>query len=124
MAKDTKTVLTCDIDGTEAQETVRFGLDGLEYEMELCPDHLEEFNSGFGRYASIGRRVGGPVRRRRAQRAVATPAAAAPSRRRRSRGAGKPNLQEVREWARGQGHTVSDRGRIPRAVLEAYDQAH
>ncbi|MGH9064967.1 MAG: Lsr2 dimerization domain-containing protein, partial [Acidimicrobiales bacterium] len=67
--------MTCDVDqdGTEADGTVRFGLDGHDYEIELCADHLDEFNERVRPYAELGRRTDVDQRRRRSPRAVAVP---------------------------------------------------
>ncbi len=122
MARETIEVLKCDIDGSEAIETVRFGLDSRDYEIELCAEHLAEFQDQVGRYANIGR----PARagRRRGTRSRAAEPAPAKRARRARRSGTAANSQEVREWARSKGHQISDRGRIPRAVLEAYEASH
>ncbi|MGH9072469.1 MAG: Lsr2 dimerization domain-containing protein, partial [Acidimicrobiales bacterium] len=75
MARITKIVLTCDVDGddTVAEETVRFGLDGREYEIELCSRHHKELNGFMRTYVESGRKVdgGSAPRRRRARTAPA-----------------------------------------------------
>jgi hypothetical protein len=124
MSRETIEVYRCDVDGVDAVETVRFGLDGRVYEIELCAQHVAEFQDKVGRYASMGRPVAGAGRRRRGTRSrVAEPVPAKRARRPRSSGKQTPS-QEVREWARSKGHRISDRGRIPRAVVEAYEASH
>ena len=110
MAKTTRVVLTCDLhgDGTEAVTTIRMDNGTARYELDLCQSH---FNSLTG----AGRRLR-PRRRSGAATKAANKTAAAKTRR---RGRGDPDTAAVREWARAHGYTVSDRGRIPRHILEA-----
>ena len=97
MAQKTQIILVDDIDGSEATQSVTFALDGVTYEIDLNDDHA----------AVKARRVSGRRTRRRA-------------------GAPKTssNTQKVREWARANGYEVSDRGRIPASVREAYEAAN
>jgi len=115
MAKTTRVVLTCDLhgDGTEAVTTLRMDNGAARYELDLCQSHFDEL-TGAGRRLRPRRRTGGA--------GAATEAAnktAAAKTRRRGRGGGL-DTAAVREWARAHGHSVSDRGRIPRHVLEAF----
>jgi hypothetical protein len=114
MAKTTRVVLTCDLhrDGTEAVTTIRMDNGATRYELDLCQSHFDEL-TGAGRRLPPRRRTGGA----RSATKAANKAAAAKTRRR-SRGA--VDTAAVREWARAHGHTVSDRGRIPRQILEAF----
>jgi hypothetical protein len=103
-------VLIDDIDGSDADETVTFGLDGVSYEIDLTSKHAAELRDalatwiGHGRkHATRGAGTRGTGRRTQTDRA---------------------QLAKIREWARDNGHNVSDRGRIPAAVLSAYEAAH
>ncbi|WP_295692820.1 Lsr2 family protein [Lapillicoccus sp.] len=114
MAQRVQIVLEDDVDGGEAAETVTFGLDGVTYEIDLNDKNAAKLRDamatwvGHGRPSS-GRRGGGGGGRRRSS----------------TRPAGRrTDLTEVREWARKNGHTVSDRGRVSAVVQEAYDKAH
>lgn len=106
--------LVDDIDGTVLEvgegETVHFSLNGVSYEIDLNSAHVEELRRAFEPYISAGRRGGssGAVR-------------AATSRKRTGR---DPKAGEIRAWASAHGHTVSERGRIPAPVVEAYNAAH
>jgi hypothetical protein len=115
MAKTTRVVLTCDLhgDGTEAVTTIRMDNGTARYELDLCQSHLDEL-TGASRRVRPRRRTGGA----RSATKAANEAAAAKKTRRRGRGA--LDTAAVREWARAHGHTVSDRGRIPRHILEAF----
>jgi hypothetical protein len=114
MAKTTRVVLTCDLhnDGTEAVTTVRMDNGTARYELDLCQSHFEEL-TGAGRRLRPRRRTGAA---RSATSATKKTAAAKTPRRDR----GAPDTAAVRDWARAHGHTISDRGRIPRHILEAF----
>lgn len=110
MAQKVNIILVDDIDESEAEETITFGLDGVTYEIDLNADHANELREALAPYVGHGRKVGG---RRSAGRR--TPSAAAAS---------GPSAGEIREWARENGWEVSDRGRVPAEVREAYTAAH
>ena len=110
MAQKVQIILEDDLDGSEAAETVSFALDGTSYEIDLNDANAAKLRDALAVYIGHGRKVtsaGG----RRGRR----PAAAA---------AGGASPKEVREWARDNGYTVPDRGRIPAEVKSAYDAAH
>lgn len=107
MARKTQVILTDDVDGSEASQAVSFGLDGVAYEIDLNEVHAEQLREQFENWISSGRRVGG-------RRAAGSRRAAS----------GDPErTARIREWARENGHEVSDRGRIAGSVIEAYDAA-
>ena len=103
------TELVDDIDGSTAQETVSFALDGVEYEIDLSQKNASNLRQRLDDYVSQGRRTGG-----RAKRA---PAKGRP-------GADKADTGAIREWAQAQGLKVSGRGRISAEVAQAYRSAH
>jgi hypothetical protein len=93
-----------DIDGSEAAGTVRFGLDGVDYEIDLSAEHTNELHTVLRTYVDHARKVGGGSRRGpRGRRAVDTTA--------------------VRSWAREQGIDIKDRGRVPAAIVAKYEAA-
>ncbi|MCL1840527.1 MAG: Lsr2 family protein [Propionibacteriaceae bacterium] len=104
MTKRVKTILIDDIDGSNADETVTFNLDGVTYEIDLNGEHAAQLRDGFTWWIGHGRRVSG----------------------RRPRGARPAGVQlsEIRAWAAANGYQVSDRGRISAEIRAAYDQAH
>ncbi|HET6918641.1 MAG TPA: histone-like nucleoid-structuring protein Lsr2 [Jiangellaceae bacterium] len=114
MAKTTRVVLTCDLhgDGIDAVTTLRLDNGSARYELDLCQTHLDEL-TGAGRRLRARRRASGAGSA--TQRLNKT--AAAKTRRRGRRGL---DTAAVREWARANGYTVSDRGRIPGPILEAF----
>jgi Lsr2 len=116
MAQRTVIRLVDDLDDTEivdgAGETVNFGIDGREYEIDLTNDHADEMRAALDRYVKAGRTVGGRQRRARATATVAK--AAAPV---------EYSTQAVRVWARANKIELSPRGRIPRSVVDRFRAA-
>ncbi|WP_448074021.1 histone-like nucleoid-structuring protein Lsr2 [Georgenia yuyongxinii] len=108
MAQKVQVTLVDDIDGTTADETVTFALDGINYEIDLSEKHATALRESFAEWVGHARRSGG--RKVTARRSTGRSDAA---------DAGK-----VREWARQQGFEVSERGRISAEIREAYDKAH
>lgn len=102
-----------DIDGSTLEEgvgeTVKFGLDGVDYEIDLSDEHAAELRAVLEPYLRVARRVGGRQQRGTRQSLPAT--------------GPKRDLSAVRKWAAANGYEVADRGRVPTAVLEAYDEA-
>jgi len=116
MAQQVNVVLVDDVDGSPAQETVTFGLDGVTYEIDLNEDNAGRLRDGLVQWSQNGRRVSGT--RLRGTR----PAATQPKQRKQTVAAASSST--VREWARANGHTVSDRGRVKADIVEAYNAAH
>ena len=110
VAQKIQTLFIDDIDGSEAEGTVRFALDGAEYEIDLNAKHAEALRKALSRYVEAARRSGGTAARR--------PARAA----RRSAASGL-NTTEVREWAKAQGIEVKDRGRVPAELVVRFRAA-
>jgi hypothetical protein len=106
MAQKITVALEDDIDGGPADETVRFGLGGADYEIDLSRKNAAAFRRQLAPFIDHARRAGRGPRRR--------PGRTASSRERSA---------DIRAWAKDQGITVSDRGRIPASVAEQYDAA-
>ena len=109
MAQKVQTVFIDDLDGTEADGTVRFSLDGTEYEIDLNADHTQQLREALAPYVGAGRRASGSTRR--------------PAHSGRRPQTSEPNTTEVREWAKAQGIDVKDRGRIPAELLAKFKAA-
>jgi hypothetical protein len=105
-----------DLDGSEASGTVTFALDGRAYEIDLSDDNAARLRDSLASFVAAARRTGG--RRARGQRSSTSEAPAAPAR------PSREATAAIRTWARENGHEVSERGRIPKAVVEAYQSAH
>lgn len=110
MAQRVNVVLVDDIDDSAAAETVTFGLDGITYEIDLNEGHAAELRDALAVWVGHGRRLGGA--RKRGNRTAT---------KRTSVGS---DSGTIREWARANGHTVSDRGRIRSDIIEAFNQAN
>src|SRR3954451_10107381 len=111
MAQRVVTELTDDTNGKPADETVTFSLDGREYEIDLTTKNAAALRKAFDVYVTNGRRIGG---RRPRSAGTSSP----------SRVKSDLDTKAVREWAGKNGFQVSERGRIPGSVLEAYQAAH
>jgi len=109
VAQKIQTLFIDDLDGSDAEGTVRFGLDGTEYEIDLSADHAQELRDALARYVGAARRTGGGTRR---------PAGSG----RRGAVSGL-NSTEVREWAKAQGMDVKDRGRVPAELVVKFKDA-
>jgi hypothetical protein len=103
MAQKVNIVLVDDIDGSEAEETVSFALDGKEYEIDLSAKNAARLRDAFAPYVGHGRKAAG---------------------RRRGRTGAGPSPADIRAWARDIGFKVPDRGRVSSEVREAYLAAH
>lgn len=110
MAQKVLVSLVDDLDGSEADETVEFGLDGISYQIDLSTDNAGELRDALAQYIEHARRSGG--RKRSAARVAAGPSRPAT--------VDREQNQAIRAWARKSGFNVSDRGRIPTEVVEAY----
>ncbi len=109
MAQRVNVVLVDDLDGNEASETVNFGLDGVDYEIDLNDKNAAQLREALSVYVGHGRRTGG--RRRTGQ--VAS-----------SRASSGASAAEIREWAKANGWDVPQRGRVSAEVRSAYGAAH
>ena len=107
MAQRIQTLFIDDIDGGEADGTVRFGLDGADYEIDLSGEHSDELRGALGKYIEHSRKVAGAGRRSPRGRG----------------GAHAVDTAKVREWAKGNGYEIKDRGRVPADLLAKYQAA-
>ena len=109
MAQKIQTLFIDDIDGSEAEGTVRFALDGAEYEIDLNAKHADALRKALAKYIDAARRSSGAARRS--------------SRGGRRASASGVNTTEVREWAKAQGIEVKGRGRVPAELLVKFKVA-
>lgn len=107
MAQKVNIVLVDDIDGSDATETVTFGLDGTTYEIDLNDANAAALREAVSGYVGHARKVSGT----RGRKKTAAPASG-------------PSARELRDWARSNGFEVSERGRVPAEVRDAFDAAH
>ncbi|MFJ4106989.1 histone-like nucleoid-structuring protein Lsr2 [Oerskovia enterophila] len=111
MAQKVQVILVDDVDGGSADESVTFALDGVSYEIDLSSAHAEELREAFSKWVGHARKV---------TRGAARPA----TKKARSSAAGPSRATEIREWARNNGYTVSERGRISADIQQAFDAAN
>lgn len=112
MARKVQVMLVDDLDGGTAEETVTFAIDGTSYEIDLSSDNAAALRESIDRYVQAARKAGrGGTRTNR--RPTAT-----------SQRSGREQNQAIREWAKGKGLQVSDRGRIPQEVIDQYNSEH
>lgn len=102
--------LVDDLDGGDADETVKFALDGVQYEIDLSNKNAEKLRDAFAPYVASGTKVGrgGVVVGGRAAR---------------GRGgaiADREQNRAIRAWAKKEGRDISDRGRIPQEIVDEY----
>jgi hypothetical protein len=99
-----------DYDGESlAAETVEFAVDGRSYEIDLSDKHADALRTDFGRWAGHARRISG-------RRTAGGP-------RQHHAQVDREQWAAIREWARRNGHTVADRGRIPKKIVDAFNSA-
>ncbi|MHA7146545.1 histone-like nucleoid-structuring protein Lsr2 [Arthrobacter sp. TmT3-37] len=111
MAQRVQVQLVDDFNGEEAQETVRFGLDGSEYEIDLTTENASELRSALSQYVDVARKASGGRRGQGGQRGNSM------SRTKRD------EVQKIRQWAQDNGHNPSSRGRVSQAIVDAYNEA-
>ena len=109
MAQRTVVTLEDDIDGSEAEGTVTFAFNGVQYDIDLSKKNSDKLAKALAPYVASARKV--------STRASARPAPAGGSPK-------KHDQSAVREWARARGMTISERGRIAADVLAKYEAAH
>lgn len=118
MAQQMRVELIDDLDGATADETITFGLDGATYEIDLSQANAADLRKSLADFVDHGKRVG---RHKPATKGTQTKAAKPSARTTRDE---RERTQAIRTWARAAGHTVSDRGRIPAHIVDAYNRTH
>ena len=109
MAQKVQTLFVDDIDGSAAEGTIRFGLDGTDYEIDQNTEHVQALRDTLAPEIGAARRASGAARR--------------PARGGRKASANGVNTTEVREWAKAQGMDVKDRGRVPAELVVKFTAA-
>lgn len=105
-------VLEDDLDGGKADETVKFSLDGAQYEIDLSKDNATKMREAFAPFIAGARkpsRGGVVVGGRAAARGTAA--------------ADREQNRAVRAWAKRKGKKISERGRIPQGIVDEYHAA-
>jgi len=124
MAQKTVVTLVDDLTGEESEDitTVEFALDGVTYEIDLDDKNSAELRDTLAQYVAAARRTGGRrsggsngSRRKSGGAGTGTPRATSPG------GYDRETSKQIRDWARTEGFEVSDRGRVPNNVVEAWE---
>lgn len=113
MATITETKLIDDLDGSLANETIEFGLDGRRYEIELSEPNADHLRDALAPYIDAARKAGTSGGSGNSRKPV------------RPEPGGKHRIDRdeattIRAWVRDNGGEISDRGRIPQKYVEAY----
>ncbi len=101
-------VMTDDLDGSPAAETVMFGFDGVTYEIDLSERNRARLQQDLAPYVAAGRLVSRSRRRSGSGRQPAP----------------RTDRAAVRAWAKDNGMKVSERGRISAEILSQYEAVH
>jgi hypothetical protein len=104
VAQQVVITLSDDIDGGEAAETIAFGLDGRSYEIDLSEDNAKKLRASLEPFVQAGRKQ---TKSGKAYRHTAV----------------APDPRAVRAWAESNGMDVPARGRIPKKIYEAFNEA-
>ena len=110
MAQKVEVTLIDDLDGSNAEESLTFGLGNTQYEIDLSGPNAQKLRDALAPYVAAGRKV---TASRQTGRGLGRKAVAV-----------GPDTAEVREWAKAEGLEVSDRGRIAAAVVVKFQEAH
>ena len=109
MASRTIVEVADDLDGSKADETIQFTIDGASFEIDLSTAHANDLRNALEPYMRAGRKTGGRRDGRRRAGSVTRE---------------HDQIAAIRDWAKTHGLKVSDRGRISAEVQEAYNAAH
>src|SRR5918911_1159169 len=111
MARKVEVHLIDDLDGSTAEESVKFSLDGISYEIDLNKKNAAKLRSRLAPYVNAGQKLG----RAAAHRVRTRGRGAAPAK------TDRAQHQAIREWAKRKGIEVSDRGRIAASIVAQYE---
>ena len=103
MAQKVQVTYVSDLSGDPAQETVRFALDGTDYEIDLSAGESAGLRNDMAEWIAAARRKPGSRARSRSRRQ------------------GRTDLPEIREYARERGYDIKERGRVPQQIISEYD---
>ena len=119
MAQQVNVKFVDDLDGSDAAGTVSFAIDGRAYEIDLSDDNAARLRDSLASFVAAGRKSGvsGAAGGRRAQKMTASSGS-------RPQPLDREQTAAIRAWARQNGHEVSDRGRIAKTVVDAFEAAH
>jgi len=109
MSRKVEVLLIDDLDGGSADESIEFGIDGKNYQIDLSSANAKRLRETLSPYLSGGRKTSQVARRGQG--------------RRKNAGSGR-RAAEIRSWAKQAGKPINDRGRIPAEIVAEYEAAH
>jgi hypothetical protein len=116
MAQRVQVEMVDDLNGETAEETVRFAVDGTDYEIDLTTENAEKLRSALSKYVEKGRKS---TRSKRGQGGrQPSPETSSTSQSKRE------ETQQIRQWAKDNGYNPNSRGRITKSIVDAYNEAH
>jgi hypothetical protein len=118
MAQQVNVKFVDDLDGSVATGTVSFALDGRAYEIDLSEDNAARLRESLASFVAAARKTGGSVAVGRRAPKMTTSSG------RRPQPLDREQTAAIRAWARQNGHQVSERGRISKTVVDAFQAAH
>ncbi|MDA2804061.1 histone-like nucleoid-structuring protein Lsr2 [Nocardiopsis suaedae] len=110
MAQKVKVELIDDLDGTEADETIQFGLDGKNFEIDLTTENADKLRKALQEFVGAARKAQNKPARGSTRQA-------------KRQGPDRERSAEIRAWAKQQGKQVNERGRIPATIVAEYEAA-
>jgi hypothetical protein len=110
MAQRVQVELVDDLTGEEAQETVRFALDGTNYEIDLTQSNAQALRSALSDYVDKSRKSGSGKQSATGQKATVSKSK-------------REDTQQIRQWAQENGYNPSSRGRITQSIIDAYNES-
>ncbi|MBG6184895.1 hypothetical protein IWX65_002873 [Arthrobacter sp. CAN_A214] len=111
MAQRVQVHLVDDLNGEDAQETIRFGLDGTDYEIDLSAENAEQLRSALSGYVDKARKASGGRKSQGGQKPSSTSRAA------------RQDTRQIRQWAQANGYSPNSRGRITQSIIDAYNKS-
>lgn len=115
MAQRVQVQLVDDLSGEEAHETVRFSLDGTNYEIDLTQQNADSLRATLADYVDKGRKAGSGKQQASSPKASSPKASSSRSKR--------EDTQQIRQWAQENGFNPSSRGRITQSIIDAYNES-
>lgn len=124
--REVQIVIRDDFDGSPNAETVKFGWDGIEYEVDLSEVNRKEFAEVIQPYLDVARPADGKKKKTKRDRATPpdSPVRAYQALSPEEIVQRREDVQRVRAWAREHGYNVTGRSRVPNAIHDAYNAAH
>jgi Lsr2 len=107
MAQKVQALLVDDLDGSDADGTVSFSVEGADYEIDLSASHARQLRDALAPYIGVARRGGNSGRAQTGRKTIQA----------------APDPTEVREWARTQGIDIKARGRVAANVIAKFKAA-